>query len=129
GAASALLKELTIQRDEPDYQLFADEVFDALSAGFEKTGTAALNKAVKAEKRVDTVQALRTLVAQAGVTLVPDESLELIRRLPAGATLTARRALEWSFGPDVRLVPSEGKILVLEPARALDVWQKRLDAP
>jgi len=129
GAASALLKELTIQRDEPDYQLFADEVFDALSAGFERDAVEALNKVVKAEKRVDTVQALRTLVAQAGVILVADESLELVRRLPAGTTLTARRALEWSFGPDVRLVPSEGKILILEPIRALEVWQKRLDAP
>jgi HEAT repeat protein len=129
GAASALLKELAIQRDEPDYQLFSDEVFDALSAGFEKDATAALDKAVRAEKRVDTVQAVRTLVAQAGLTLAENESLELVRRLPAGTKLTARRALEWSFGPGVRLVPREGKILVLEPDRALEVWQKRLDAP
>jgi HEAT repeat protein len=129
GAASGLLKELIVQRDEPDYQLIAEEVFDALSAGFEKDATTALGKGVNAEKRVDTVQALRTLLAQAGVTLAADESLELVRRLPIGTKLTARRALEWCVGPDLRLVPSGGKILVLEPLRALDLWQKRLDAP
>jgi hypothetical protein len=128
-AAAALLRELVAQRDEPEYQLFADEVFDALAAGFEKDVNAALSKEVRAEKRVDTLAALRTLLAQAGVTLAPDDSLELVRRLPAGTKLTARRALEWSFGPDARFVPSEGKILVLEPLRALEIWQKRLDAP
>jgi len=129
SAASALLRELVAQRDEPDYQLFGDEVFDALCAGFEKDATVSLREEVRAEKRVDTVPALRKLVAQAGIVLASDDSLELVRRLPAGAKLPARRALEWCFGPDVRLVPSEGKILVLEPVRALEVWQKRLDAP
>ncbi|MBV8881843.1 MAG: HEAT repeat domain-containing protein, partial [Planctomycetaceae bacterium] len=129
AAASALLKELVVQRDEADYQLFGDEVFDALALGFEKDAAAALAKDVKAEKRVDSVPALRALLAQAGVTLAPEESLELVRRLPAGARVSARRALEWSFGPDARIVPSGGKILVLDPARALEFWQKRLDAP
>ncbi|HLY11005.1 MAG TPA: HEAT repeat domain-containing protein [Planctomycetota bacterium] len=128
-AASALLKELLLQRDEPDYQLVADEAFDALASGFEPEMVAALDKEVKAEKRIDTVSALRSLVAPAGVILASDESLELARRLPAGTTVTARRALEWSFGPDLRLVPSEGKIRVLDPVRALEFWQKRLDGP
>lgn len=129
AAAAALLKELVVQRDEADYQLFADEVFDALAQGFEKEASAALGKPVRAEKRVDTVAALRALVAQAGVTLAPDESLEMVRRLPEGTSVPAHRALEWCFGPDARLVPSAGKVLVLDPARALEFWQKRLDAP
>jgi HEAT repeat protein len=129
SGASALLKELVVQRDEPDYQLIGDEVFDALAAGFEKDAAAALLKEVKADKRVDSVAALRALVASAGVVLAADESLELLRRLPAGTKLTARRALEWSFGPEVRLVPVEGKVQVLDPLRAVEVWQKRLDAP
>ena len=63
------------------------------------------------------------------MALAPDDALELVRRLPAGAKVTVRRALEWSFGPDARVVPSGGKVQVLDPARALEVWQKRLDAP
>lgn len=129
AAASALLKELVVQRDEADYQLFADEAFDALAAGFEKEAAAALSKEIRTTKRIETVAALRTLLGEAGVTLADDDSLELVRRLPAGVTTTARRALEWSFGPDVRIVPSGGKILLLDPLRAADVWQKRLDAP
>lgn len=127
--ASALLRELVVQRDEPDYQLIGDEVFEALAAGFDHDVAAALEKSVKAAKRVDSVAALRTLLAQAGVVLAADDSLELVRRVPAGAALSARRALEWSFGPEVRLVPVEGKIQVLDPLRAVDLWQKRLDAP
>lgn len=129
AAASALLKELVHQRDEPDYQLFGDEVFEALALGFEKETASALGRPVKTGKRVESVAALRGLLEQSGVSLEPDESLELVRRLPAGAAVTARRALEWSFGPDARLVPSGGKIRVLDPARALEYWQKRLDAP
>jgi len=129
AAASALLKELVLRQEEPEYQLFADEVFDALAWGFEKEASGSLEKPVRAEKRVESVAALRSLLAPAGVALAADDSLELVRRLPAGAKLSARRALEWSFGPDARLVPSEGKIRVLDPARALEAWQKRLDVP
>lgn len=129
AAASALLKELIIQRDEADYQLFGDEAFDALAAGFEKDLDAALSKEVTVGKRIETVAALRNLLASAGITLADDESLELVRRLPAGAKTTGRRALEWSFGPEKRIVPSAGKILLLAPLPAADFWQKRLDAP
>jgi HEAT repeat protein len=129
AAASALLKELVLKRDEPEYQLAADEIFDALVCGFEKEVAVALDGKVKAEKRVDSIAALRTLVAQAGVTLAPEDAMELVRRLPAGASLTARRALEWCFGPDARVVPSAGKVRVMETARALESWQKRLDVP
>src|SRR5882672_1996247 len=129
AAASALLKDLGVQRDEADYQLFPEEVFDALAAGFEKDLDALLSRELKAEKRVESVDTLRTLVLAAGVTLAPDDTLELKRRLPAGTTTTVRRALEWSFGSGMRLVPSQGKILVLDSLRAVEHWQKRLDAP
>jgi HEAT repeat protein len=129
AAASALLRELVIQRDEADYQLFGDEAFDALAAGFEKDLSAALSKELRTEKRIETVAALRTLLATAGLTLAADDSLELVRRLPAGSKTTVRRALEWSFGPELRIVPSQGKILVLDSLRAAEFWQKRLDAP
>ena len=128
-AASALLKELLLRREEPDYQLLTDEALDALACAFEKDAVSSLEKPVRAERRVESVAALRSVLAPAGVVLAPDESLELLRRLPAGTRLTARRALEWSFGPDVRAVPSAGKISILDPQAALELWQKRLDAP
>lgn len=129
AAAATLLRDLVARRDDADYQLFGDEVFDALAAGFEKEAAALLAKEIRTDKRVDGVASLRTLLASAGLALAPDEAMPLVRRLPAGARLSAHRALEWSFGPDARIVPSAGKILILDPERALEFWQKRLDAP
>ncbi len=128
AAAAALLKEYLKQKEEPDYQLLAEEVLDALVAGFEKPLHAALGKDVNIEKRIDTAAGLRTLLAQAGVSVDLDESIELQRRLPPGCRISARRALEWSFGNGSRLVPVSGKILVTDTARALELWKNRLDA-
>jgi HEAT repeat protein len=129
AAAAALFKEYLKQKDEPDYQLLPDEVSDALLAGFEKPLNAALGKEVRFDKRIDTAAGLRTLLAQAGVAVDLDESVELQRRLPPGSRVSARRALEWSFGSGTRLVPVSGKILVTDTARALELWKNRLDAP
>jgi HEAT repeat protein len=129
AALAALLKEFVHQRDEPDYKDFPGELFDALLAGQEKGLTAALSKPVKAEKRIESIEDLRALLSKAGVTLSPDDALELRRRLPAGSAMSARRALEWSFGDDRRLIPDGANVAVVDSARALAYWQKRLDAP
>jgi HEAT repeat protein len=128
AAAAALLREYVLRREEPDYQFLPDNLFDALAAGFEKNATAALSREVTAANRVNTVRDLETILAKAGVK-VAEGTPALRRRLPAGATLTARRAIEWSFGSDLRLVPENGTISLLETDRALEIWQKRLDAP
>src|SRR6185295_18694639 len=128
-AASALLREYVLRRDEPDYQLFPDEIFDALAAGFEKELSAALAREVKAPRRIETVKDLEAILSKAGLTLAAEGLPALRRRLPAGSTMSARRALEWSFGADARLVPEKGRILVMDSERALEHWQKRLDAP
>jgi HEAT repeat protein len=129
AAATGLLKEFLREREEPDYQLLPEEIFDALLAGFEKTLDASLGKELRIDKRVDTAAALRTLLSQAGLPVEIDESVELRRRLPPGSRLSARRALEWSFGSGTRLVPVSGKLLVTDEARALELWKNRLDAP
>jgi len=129
AAASALLREFLLQKDEPDYQLLADEILDALSAGFEKTLNASLAKDLKTEKRVENLAALRTLLSGAGVGIDVDESMELVRRLPPGCRISVRRALEWSFGSGARLVPAGGKIRVTDASRALEHWKKALDSP
>jgi len=127
AAAGALLRQFVLQREDPEYQGFPDEIFDALAAGFEKDVSAALSVDVKIEKRIDSVEDLRALMVKARVTLeTPLPPLR--RRLPAGLTLTARRALEWSFGPECRLVPADGRVRVLDVEHALESWQKRLDA-
>lgn len=128
AAASALLKEFLQQREEPDYQLFPEEIFDALLAGFEKTLHAALRMDLKIEKRVETAAALRLLLSASGVAVEIDETVELRRRLPPGCRVSVRRALEWSFGTGTRLVPVGGKILVTDTARAIEVWKKVLDS-
>jgi len=127
-AAAALLREYVLRREEPDYPFLTDEIFDALAAGFEKDAASALSREVTVANRVNTLRDLETLLAKAGVKLA-EGTAGLRRRLPAGAGLTARRAIEWSFGADFRLVPENGAISVLETDRALEVWQKRLDAP
>ncbi len=127
AAAGALLRQFVLQREDPELQGFPDEIFDALAAGFEKDASAALSVDVKTEKRIDSLQDLQALVSKAKVTL-ESPLPPLRRRLPAGLTLTARRALEWSFGSECRLVPSDGRVRVLDVERALESWQKRLDA-
>lgn len=127
-AAAALLREYVAHREEPDYQFLPDEIFDALAAGFDKETTASLGRDVTVANRVNTVRDLELLLGKAGVKL-PEGISGLRRRLPAGAVLTARRAIEWSFGSELRLVPDQGAVTLLETDRALDVWQKRLDAP
>lgn len=127
-AAAALLREFVAHREEPDYQFLPDEIFDALAAGFEKDATAALSRDLTVANRVNTARDLELVLAKAGVKLAEGTS-GLRRRLPAGATLTARRAIEWSFGGELRLVPDQGAVTLLETDRALEVWQKRLDAP
>ncbi|MBI3854273.1 MAG: HEAT repeat domain-containing protein [Planctomycetes bacterium] len=128
AAAAALLREFVLHREEPDYPFLTDEIFDALAAGFEKEISAALSREVTAAKRIESARDLGALLSKAGVTLA-DGVPELRRRLPGGATRSARRALEWSFGGDTVLVPEQGKVSVMEIDRALEVWQKRLDAP
>jgi HEAT repeat protein len=128
AAAAALLREFVRHQDDPDYQRFPDEIFDALAAGFEKEASAALSREVKTLKRIDSLQDLAAVVSKAGVILASRELPPLRRRLPAGLSLPARRALEWSFGGDGHLVPSEGRVGVMDSARALEHWQKRLDA-
>jgi HEAT repeat protein len=126
--AAALLREFVAHREEPDYQFLPDEIFDALAAGFEKDMAVALSRDLTVPSRVNTARDLELLLAKAGVKLAEGTS-GLRRRLPAGATLTARRAIEWSFGAEVRLVPDHGAVTLLDPERALEFWQKRLDAP
>jgi HEAT repeat protein len=128
AAAAALLREFVLRREEPDYPLFPDEIFDALAAGFEKDLSAALSRELKAAKRIESVKDLEGLLSKAGIALA-EGAPDLQRRLPAGLTLTASRALEWCFGADARIVPEKGKIAVMETSRALEHWQKRLDAP
>ena len=128
AAASALLREFLVQKDEPDYQLLGDEILEALAAGFEKTLSAALAKDLKTEKRVENLAALRALLSGSGVAIEVDESIELVRRLPAGCRVSVRRALEWSFGSGARLVPAAGKIRVTDAERSLAFWQKALDS-
>lgn len=126
AASAALLREYVAHREEPDYQFLPDEIFDALGAGFEKEATASLGRDITVANRINTVRDLELLLGKVGVKL-PEGASGLRRRLPAGATLTARRAIEWSFGADVRLVPDHGMITLLETDRALEVWQKRLE--
>jgi HEAT repeat protein len=127
AAAAALVREFAGRREDPEYQSFPEEIFDALAAGFEKEASAALSGEVKTEKRIDSLEELRALVSKARVIL--ESALPpLRRRLPAGLTLSARRALEWSFGGECRLVPSSGQIRVMDSEHALEFWQKRLDA-
>jgi HEAT repeat protein len=126
ASAAALLAEVVRHREEPDYMGFVDELLDALSAGLEKGLHEVLSKPVPISKRVESVKELEAALAKAGVTQASDTLPELRRRLPAGASLTARRTLEWSFGSDARLVPSKGRIFVMDPDRALDHWRKRL---
>lgn len=128
AAASALFREFLEQREDPDYQLLQDELLDALLAGFEKSLDASLRKEVRTDARVAGAPALVALLAGAGVAVELDESAELRRRLPAGCRVSARRALEWSFGPETRLVPAGGKVLVTDAARALELWKNRLDS-
>jgi len=122
--ASALLREFLLHRDEPDYQFFPDEIFDALAVGFDPSMPALLDREITLEKRVETIKDLTTRVGVADT----DADRKLLRRLPAGSTLSVRRALEWSLGSDARLVPVQGTITVMDTARALEHWQKRLDA-
>ena len=129
AAASALLAEVVRHHDDPDCPGFTDELLDALSAGFEKELAAVLTKPMTTSKRVESVKELEAVLAKGGVTQASGSLPELRRRLPSGAALSARRALEWSFGPDARLVPEKGRILVLDFARAIEHWQKRLGAP
>jgi len=129
AAASALLKEFLKEREEPEYQLFPDEIFDALLAGFERTRDTDLGKELRIDQRIDSAAGLRTLLARAGVTAEVDDPIDLQRRLPPGSRLSARRALEWSFGTGVRLIPVPGGVRVTDTARALDFWKNRLDAP
>ena len=129
AAASALLAEVLQHREDPDCQGFTDELLDALSAGFEPELTAALSNPVSTPKRIESVKDLEAILAKGGMTQASGALPELRRRLPSGAALSARRALEWSFGPDARIVPEKGRILVLDPARAIEHWQKRLGAP
>lgn len=125
---ASMLKEFVLHRDEPEYQLFPGEIFEALAAGREKAWWAALAKPVKAEKRIETLADLAALLAQAGIVVAADETLELRRRLPAGTTMSARRALEWSFGEDKVLIPDGKKVAVVDLARALEFWQNVLDS-
>ena len=125
-AAAALLREFVAHREEPDYQFLPDEIFEALAAGFEKDAAAALSRDLTAAGRVNTVRDLELLLGKAGVKLAEGTS-GLRRRLPAGATLTARRAIEWSFGAEFRVVPDHGIITLLDTDRALESWQKRLE--
>jgi hypothetical protein len=129
AAASALLTEVLQHREDPDCQGFTDELLDALSAGFEPELTAVLSKPVSTPKRIESVKDLEAMLAKGGVTQASGALPELCRRLPSGAALSARRALEWSFGPDVRLVPEKGRIIVLDSARAIEHWRKRLGTP
>lgn len=129
AAASALIRDYVVHREEPEYQRVPDELLDALAAAFEKDATAALARELKVEKRIDTLKDLEALLSKAGVTLAPEGTPELKRRLPAGTTLTARRALEWSFGSDARIVPGKGGLSILDAGPALDAWQKRLESP
>lgn len=126
AAASAILAEVVLRREEPDYEGFVDELLDALSAGLEKELHEVLSRPVSTAKRIESVKDLEAALSKAGVTQASDTLPELRRRLPAGASVSARRALEWSFGPDARLVPSKGRIIVMDPDRALDHWRKRL---
>jgi len=128
ASAAALLREFVLRREEPDYQFLPDEIFDALAAGFDKDVTASLSRDVTAANRVNTVRDLEAVLAKSGVKLAEGMS-GLRRRLPAGTTLTARRAIEWSFGSELRLVPANGTVSVMDSDRALEFWQKRLDAP
>jgi HEAT repeat protein len=126
AAASALLAEVLQRHDDPECQGFTDELLDALSAGFEKDLTAVLSKPMSTSKRIESVKELEAMLARGGVTQASGALPELRRRLPPGAALSARRALEWSFGPDARIVAESGRILVMDPARAVDHWRKRL---
>lgn len=129
AAAATLLAEVVRRREEPDYQEFPDELIDALSAGFEKDLHAVLSRPVAVSKRIESVKELEAVLSKAGVTQASDTLPELRRRLPAGASMTARRALEWSFGSEARLVLEKGRIVLLDPDRALDHWGKRLAGP
>jgi HEAT repeat protein len=120
--AAELLREYLLRRDEPNYQAFPDEIFEALALGFDRTMPALLEAKLQFEKRVESTKELRK--ALAGIP--PDRKLQ--RRIPAGTTLSVRRALEWSFGSGARMVPLESGISVMDPERALEHWQKRLDA-
>src|SRR6185295_18594279 len=108
------LREFVVRREDPDYQRFPEEIFDALAAGFEKETAAALLKEVTTAKRIESTTELEAVLAKAGVALALDGLPELRRRLPAGSAMTARRALEWSFGSEVRLVPDQGRIRVVD---------------
>jgi HEAT repeat protein len=121
---AALLREYLLHRDEPEYQPFADEVFDALATGSTPTMPVMLDAPVKIEKRADSVLDLLKQVDLADTQ--PDRKLQ--RRIPVGTTLSHRRAIEWSFGPDARVVPLKGAMVVMDTDRALEFWQKRLDA-
>lgn len=127
--AAALLAEVVLRREEPDYQGFTDELLDALSAGFEKDLHAVLSRPVATSKRIESVKELEAVLSKGGVTQASDTLPELRRRLPSGAAMSARRALEWSFGPDAWLVPEKGRIVVMDTPRAIDHWRKRLGAP
>jgi HEAT repeat protein len=127
AAAAPLLADAVLHREEPDYQGLTDELIDALSAGFEKELYGALARPVTTAKRIESAKDLEALLAKAGVTV--DELPELVRRVPAGSSMSARRALEWSFGPAARLVPLKGRIHILASEAALDHWRKRLGAP
>lgn len=129
AAAAGLLQEYLLRRDEPEYQFFPDEIFEALAACFEKELTAALSRVVRTETRIGSLGDLEKILASAGVIVAAEGRPDLVRRIPSGAAMTARRALEWSFGADARLVPDRGKIAVMDTAAALAYWQKRLNTP
>lgn len=126
--AAALLRQFALHRDEPGYELFPDEVFDALAAGLEKDLTARLANRMRTPRRIETVEDLQAVLSSGGIRLA--EGLpELRRRLPAGMRISARRLMEWSFGPEARFVPANGAIAVMDTPHALECWQKRLDGP
>src|SRR5205085_3810423 len=118
--AAALLREYLLCRDEPEVQLFAGEVFDALAIGFSSRMRIDLDAEIKIEKRVESpVDLLKQL---GSVDTAPDR--KLCRRLPAEARVSVRRAVEWSFGPDARWIPLRGNVYVTDAAGALEYWQK-----
>jgi HEAT repeat protein len=122
--AAALLREYLRHRDEPEYQLFPDELFDALTLGFSPESRIIFEAPYKTGKRIETAQDVMRL----GRLDVPLD-LRILRRLPAGSTGTARRGVEWCLGSDVRLVPRPGAVLVTDSPRALEFWKNRLDSP
>ena len=124
-----ILAQVLERREDPEYRSFAEELVDALEAAHEKELTAWLSRKVKAQKRIQTLRDLQDLLSGAGLTISPEAPRELRRRMPAGTSSSARRVLEWSFGGGLRPVAAgSGRVAMLDLDRALQSWQKRLDA-